>query len=97
MSNETKQAILEAQHTERPVVLVELSDAQVAVVAELGIADDLQVIADAALASVLKGKMQSAIDRAIKAKYLAEGKGKASLAAAMEEEIQRGLRLKREL
>jgi hypothetical protein len=79
--------------------LVVLDDNQIAVLKELDLydGDTVDEMARAALASVIKGKMQAAIDRAIKAKYLAEGKGKKTLAEECEAEIQRGLALKRKL
>lgn len=98
MTDIQKQAIVEAQHTERPVLLVEVDDAQLAVATELGLdVEELQTIAVSAFQSSMRGKIQAAIDRAIKAKYIAEGKGKKALSEECEAEIQKGLKLKRAL
>lgn len=97
MTTEQKSEIVAAQMTEVPTVLFEIDAAQIAVLTELDLMEECEDIARAAFASVVKGKMQSAIDRAIKAKYIAEGKGKKALAEECEAEIQKGLKLKRAL
>lgn len=97
MTTEQKETITAAQFTERPTFVIEIDAAQEAVLTELDLMDDVEDIARAAFASVVKGKMQSAIDRAIKAKWLAETKGKKALSEECESEIQKGLKLKRAL
>jgi hypothetical protein len=94
--NLQEQQALEAAYN-RTHSTMEWSEAQLAVLTELDLLDDKSSILESAVASVVKGKMQSAIDRAIKAKYIAEGKGKKALAEECEIEIQKGLKLKRAL
>lgn len=93
MSNEQKVAMAEARAAEATVVLIELDEAQVAAMAELGLTDDRDNIAAAAFNSALKGKVAGVRDRAIKAKYIAESKGKPALSAECEKEIQAAIRL----
>jgi hypothetical protein len=95
--NLAEQQMLEAKW-EREHVTVSISEAQLTVIAELDLDRDKVVeIAQNAFDSQIRGKLQASIDRAIKAKYLAESRGKKNTAADCEEAIQRGLRLKREL
>lgn len=89
---------MEAIDAEKSVLLVELSDAQNNVASFLGIdTEELQKIADAAFNSALKGKVAAVRDRAIKAKYIAEGKNKPALSAECEKEIQQAMALYRTL
>jgi hypothetical protein len=97
MTDEQKQNMQDANAAVAVTALVTLSEAQLKALKELGIYDDKEQIAQAAFDSSVRGKLQSSIDRAIKAKYLAEGKGKKALASECEVEIQAGLKLKREL
>lgn len=97
MTEQNKENAIEAKAAEQVVVLVELTDAQVSVMKELGITDDRDNIATSAFASALRGKMQSAIDKAIKAKYEADSRGKKAVSTELEAEIQRGIVLKRSL
>ena len=97
MTDANKVNALEAKQAEATVVLVELSEAQVEAMAELGILDDRDQIATSAFSSALRGKVQSSIDRAIKAKYEADTRGKKAVSAELESEIQKGIALKRKL
>ena len=100
MTTEQKDNIVAAQTTEAPVLLIELNADQIAVshkdVLNLS-TDELQDMAARAFNSALKGKLQSAVNMAIKAKYIAEGKGRKALAEECEKEIQAGLKLIRSL
>lgn len=78
-------------------IQVELTETQVKAMKELGITDDRHAIAEAAFASVLRGKVESAINKAIKAKYLADSRGKKAVSDELEKEIQASIKLKREL
>lgn len=97
MTEQNKVNAIEAKAAEQVVVLVELTDAQVSVMKELGITEDRDNIATSAFASALRGKMQSAIDKAIKAKYEADSRNKKAVSVELEAEIQRGIVLKRSL
>lgn len=97
MSNEQKVAMQAAKEAEAVVILVELTEAQVAVMKELGITEQRMDIAASAFASALRGKLQSSIDRAIKAKYEADSRGKKAVSDALQAEIQAGLAMKRNL
>ena len=94
---ELKDAKIAEAVYERMHVTVELSEAQVSVMTELGITEEKNNIATSAFASALRGKMQSAIDKAIKAKYAADSRGKKAVSTELEAEIQRGIVLKRSL
>ena len=97
MTDQQKAVAVEAKQAEATVILVELTDAQTKVMDELGITADRDNIAESAFASALRGKMQSAIDKAIRAKYEADSRGKKALSEELEREIQRGIVLKRGL
>jgi hypothetical protein len=97
MTQEQKQNLEDVKAAEQVVVLVELTENQTAVLHELEIFEDRDNIATSAFASALRGKMQSAIDKAIKAKYEADSRGKKAVSAELETEIQRGIVLKRGL
>jgi hypothetical protein len=98
MTTEQKNAIVEGQQTESPVVLIEVDSNQMAVAAELSLSlDDLTDMAGRAFNSVLKGKIQSAINSTIKAKYIAEAKGRKVLAEECEKEIQAAMKLMRSI
>jgi hypothetical protein len=88
--------LVAAKAAEANRLLIDLSDDMKIVLTELGIdIADAGKFAVSAFESVMRGKVQSAIDRAIKAKYLADCKGKAAMAAELEKEIQSGIILKR--
>lgn len=97
MSNEQKQAMLEATAAEATVVLVELDAAQLEALNELDLVNKRDEIASAAFAAALRGKVQSQCDKAIKAKYIAQSKNKPALAEECEVEIQTWIRLKQRL
>ena len=97
MTTEQKNNAVEAKAAEATVILVELSEAQTQVLTELGLLADRDNIAASAFASAVRGKLQSSIDRAIKAKYEADSRGKKAVSEELEKEIQRGIALKRSL
>lgn len=75
----------------------ELDEAQRAAMDALDLFSKRNEIAIAAFAAVLRGKVQSQCDKAIKAKYIAQSKNKAALAEECEKEIQTWIRLKQRL
>lgn len=96
MTQIQKTNMIEAMDAEKSVLLVELTEDQANVAEFLGIdAEDMQRMADAAFNSAMKGKVAAVRDRAIKAKYVAEAKGKIALAEECEKEIQSATRLYR--
>lgn len=97
MTDEQKQANAEANKLDATTAFVTLSDAQMKALRELELYDGRKNVAQAAFDSAVRSKLQASIDRAIREKYMAEGKGKKELAAEYEKEIQRGMALKREL
>lgn len=97
MSNEQKQAMLDATAAEATVILVELDTAQLEALNELDLVNKRDEIASAAFAAALRGKVQSQCDKAIKAKYIAQSKNKPALAEECEKEIQTWIRLKQRL
>lgn len=98
MTAEQKQNLSEALESESSVALVEMDQYQLAAMEKLGIdSEEMNKIAASAFASALRGKVQSVIDRAIKAKYHAMNKGKDALSAECEAEIQEFMNLKRKL
>lgn len=97
MNNEQKEVLVAAKAAEATVVLVELDDAQTVALKYLEISEQRDSIAASAFSSVLRGKVQSAMDRAIKAKYIADAKNKPAVAAECEREIQKLLAMKRSL
>lgn len=97
MSAEQKQALEAATAAEATVILVELDAAQVEALAHLEATDKRDEIASNAFAAVLRGKVQSAMDKAIKAKYIAQSKNKPAVAEECEREIQVIIKLKQKL
>jgi len=98
MTKEQKENLEEALAAEGTVALVVMDQFQLAAMSELGIEqDEMNKMAASAFASVLRGKVQGVIDRAIKAKYHALNKGKEALANECESEIQKFMNLKRKL
>lgn len=96
MTTEQKNNLLEAIDAESKVLLIGLTDDMLMVGTELGFnVDDLQKFAIAAFESMMRGKVQSSVDRAIKAKYIADCKGKVAVSSELEAEIQKGIQLKK--
>lgn len=97
MSTDQKQALEAATAAEATVILVELDATQVEALAYLEVTEKRDEIAGNAFAAVLRGKVQSAMDKAIKAKYIAQSKNKPAVAEECEKEIQKLIRLKQKL
>ncbi len=98
MTSEEIKANIEAKDAEQTVLLIEVSDGQKAVLDALGISvKEANTLAETFFTNGIKGKLQASIDRAIKAKYLADSKGKVALSAEYEKEIKHGLSLKSDL
>lgn len=97
MTEQNKVNAVEAKAAEATTVIVDLTETQVEALKILGIFEDRNKIAESAFASALRGKVESANVRAIKAKYEAEQRGKKAVAAELEAEIQAGIALKRKL
>lgn len=98
MTAEQKQNLTEALESESTVALIEMDQFQLSAMEKLGIEqEEMNKMAASAFASVLRGKVQGVIDRAIKAKYHAMNKGKDALSAECESEIQEFMNLKRTL
>lgn len=96
MTQEMKSNLEDALLAEKSVLLIELTEDQSVVAEFLDIdMEDLQRVADAAFNSALKGKVAAVRDRAIKAKYIAEGKGKVALSEECEKEVQQAMKLYR--
>lgn len=97
MNTEQKEALEAAKQAESTVILVELDANQVAALEALDITEKRDDIASASFAAALRGRVQSAADKAIKAKYIALSKNKQALADECEKEIQMYLKLKQKL
>lgn len=97
MSETQVQNLKAAKSAESTVVLIELDAAQLEAMNELGITESRDDIASAAFAAALRGKVQSAADKAIKAKYIAQSKNKVALAEECEKDIQMFIKLKQRL
>lgn len=97
MSAEQKEALEAAKQAESTVILVELDANQVEALEALDIIENRDDIASASFAAALRGRVQGAADKAIKAKYIALSKNKQALADACEKEIQMYLKLKQKL
>jgi hypothetical protein len=96
MTETQKKNLTEALEAESNVLLIELSEDMQLVATELGFdVLDLTKMAIASFESVMRGKVQASVDRAIKAKYLADCKGKTALSSELESEIQKGIMLKK--
>jgi hypothetical protein len=97
-SNTQKTNLIEAKQAEQTVLLIELDDAQIEVLKGLGI--DVEVankLAAYAFSSVLRGRVQGVMDKAIKMRYQAEMKGKKVLVEEFDREIQSTIRMKRSI
>lgn len=98
VSDEQVNNMLEALERDGVSTYVDFDQYQIAAMEKLGIdKEEASKIANSAFASALRGKVQSVIDRAIKAKYHAMNKGKDALSAECEAEIQEFMNLKRKL
>ena len=97
MTAEQQKNMEDAKAAESTVILVELDEYQVAALKACDALEDRDDMAKSSFASVLRGKVQGKIDRAIKAKYLAEGKGRVAVATECEVEIQRFIQIKRSI
>lgn len=97
MSTEQQEALEAAKAAEAVVILVELDINQAIALRELGIEEKRDEIAASSFAAALRGRVQGAADKAIKAKYIALSKNKQALADECEKEIQMYLKLKQKL
>jgi hypothetical protein len=94
LSDEEKAAVQEAEAAGRTVILLELTEAQEKALALMGLTNKRNEIATAAAASAIRDIVQREVDRAIKAKNLAESHGKKAIAAQCDVEIKKLLNLK---